>query len=871
MAELTPMMKQYMQIKEKNKDAIVFYRLGDFYEMFFDDAKLASKELELVLTGRDCGLEERAPMCGVPFHSYESYVARLVARGYKVAICEQTEDPAQAKGLVQRDIVRILTPGTVIEGSMLDESRNNYLAALYAPEKEKSIGLCFCDCSTGEVHLTQLEGDDLALRVNNELGRYNPSEILANGRMVADQVVGDFVAQRLNGRLEERPAAEFEYAAAVRSLLAQYHAPSLDALDLQNKPAAVCAFGCALQYLRSTQMNGLERLNKLDVYSDSQHMKLDITARRNLELLETMRAKEKRGSLLGVLDHTKTAMGKRLLRNWIEQPLVQLAPITRRLSAVDELVRNSLLRGDIREQLVHIYDLERIMTRVVYGSANARELRSLHQTLTCLPPLRDLLAGVESVELQDILRHIDPLDDICSMIDQTVAEEPPFSVREGDIIRPGFNAELDELREIMTNGKGIMARIEAEEKEKYGIKTLKVGYNRVFGYYIEISRQYSEQVPPHYVRKQTLANAERYITQELKELESRVLGARDRAHALEYQLFCELREAVAAQLTRIQTTAESLARLDVLASFAEVAVRGNYCRPEVDMNGRIEIKNGRHPVVESLNNIPFVPNDTTLDNNENRVAIITGPNMAGKSTYMRQTALIVLMAQIGCFVPAESATIGIVDSIFTRVGASDDLASGQSTFMVEMSEVASILHNATAKSLIIFDEIGRGTSTFDGMSIARAVLEYVADKIGAKTLFATHYHELTAIEAESDCIRNYNIAVKKRGDDVTFLRRIVRGPADDSYGIQVAKLAGINDEVVERAKIILRGIEGGDTAPVRIAAPRQEIETESDQLSLLSVQDNPIIQQLKDMDINVLTPIEAMQVLYDLVKEAKGY
>ena len=646
---------------------------------------------------------------------------------------------------------------------------------------------------------------------------------------------------------------------------------SLSALNVEDKPVAVCSFGCAIRYLQATQMTGLERMNKLDVYSDAQYMKLDITARRNLELLETMRSQEKRGSLLGVLDHTKTAMGKRLLRNWIEQPLVQIAPISRRLNAVDELVRASLLRSDLQELLSEIYDLERIMTRVVYGSANARELRSLQQTLSYMPAVRQLLQSAESTELRAIYDSIDPLQDICDLISAAIVDEPPFTVREGGMIRPGFHEELDELQAIMSDGKGILTRIEAEEKEKTGIKTLKVGYNRVFGYYIEISRLYSEQVPEHYVRKQTLANAERYITQELKELEARVLGAKDRAVALEYQLFTQVREAVAAQLVRIQATAEALAKLDVLTSLAVVAVRYNYCRPEVDLSGRISIQGGRHPVVEALSDTPFIPNETNLDNGENLVALITGPNMAGKSTYMRQTALITLMAQIGSFVPAQSATIGIVDSIFTRVGASDDLAAGQSTFMVEMSEVANILRNATSKSLIVFDEIGRGTSTFDGMSIARAVLEYVANtkRIGAKTLFATHYHELTSIEDESDCIKNYNIAVKKRGDDVTFLRRIVRGPADDSYGIEVAKLAGINDEVVRRAKEILSGIESGEGAPVRRHIVEQSEPT--DQMSLMGGLDNPIVAKLKEMDVNVLTPIEAMQTLYDLVKEAQTY
>ena len=871
MAEMTPMMQQYLQIKEKNKDCILFFRLGDFYEMFFDDAVLVSKELELTLTGRDCGQKERAPMCGVPFHSYESYVARLVARGYKVAICEQTEDPAQAKGLVKRDIIRVLTPGTVIEGSMLDESRNNYLAVIYATADHKQYGLCFCDCSTGEIHLTQLEGSDLALRVSNELGRFSPSEILVNHAASRDGSLREFVEHRMNVHMEIRSEDEFSLDTAQERVLRQFKAVSLSALDVEDKPAAVCAFGCAIQYLQATQMTGLERLNKLDVYSDAQYMKLDITARRNLELLETMRSQEKRGSLLGVLDNTKTAMGKRLLRSWIEQPLVQIAPITRRLSAVEELVKSSLLRGDLQELLTEIYDLERIMTRVVYGSANARELRSLYQTLSFMPNIRQSLASVNCKELCAIRDAIDPLEDICALIAAAIVDEPPFTVREGGMIRSGYNAELDELQSIMTDGKGILTRIEVEEKEKTGIKTLKVGYNRVFGYYIEISRLYSEQVPEHYIRKQTLANAERYITQELKELEARVLGAKDRAVALEYQLFAQVREAVAAQLVRIQSTAEALAKLDVLTSLAAVAVRYNYCRPEVDLSGRISIVGGRHPVVEALSDTPFVPNDTHLDSGENRVALITGPNMAGKSTYMRQTALITLMAQIGSFVPAQSATIGVVDSIFTRVGASDDLAAGQSTFMVEMSEVASILKNATSKSLIVFDEIGRGTSTFDGMSIARAVLEYVANPkfIGAKTLFATHYHELTSIEEEDSCIKNYNIAVKKRGDDITFLRRIVRGPADDSYGIEVAKLAGINDRVVRRAKEILGSIESGEGAPVR--KHTVEITPDNDQMSLLGGADNPLIQKLKELDINVLTPIEALQTLYDLVKEAQTY
>lgn len=869
--KLTPMMQQYFQIKDVYSDAIVFYRLGDFYEMFFEDAKLASKELELTLTGRDCGLEERAPMCGVPFHSYETYAARLVAHGHKVAICEQVEDPATAKGIVKRDIIRVITPGTVIEGSMLDEERNNYLATLYTTTDKKTCGICFCDCSTGEVQVTELSGEDVSLRISNELSRFSPSEIVMNAATADLTGLRSFVESRLQTAYDVQEESAFQADECAADIIGQYHVGSLSELNIENSPSVICALGRAIQYLRITQMNGLERMRRPILYNDAQYMKLDLTARRNLELLETMRSKEKRGSLLGVLDHTRSAMGKRLLRTWIEQPLINIAAITRRLDGVEELVKSAPLRDDIRQTLNGVYDLERIMTRIVYGSANARELRSLLLTLEQIPAIKAALSGARSEILRDIDADIDSLEDIRSLLTAAIEDDPPFSVREGKMIRKGYCAELDELRVDMQDGTGIIARIEAEEKEKTGIKTLKVGYNRVFGYYIEVSRLYSEQVPETYIRKQTLANVERYITQELKELESRVLGARDRSVDLEYRLFCQVRTTVADQLARIQTTAEALARLDVLSSFAETSARENYCKPEMDIGGSLHIVGGRHPVVESLSTIPFVPNDTMLDKEDNRVAIITGPNMAGKSTYMRQTALIVLMAQIGCFVPAQSARIGIVDSIFTRVGASDDLASGQSTFMVEMSEVASILHNATQNSLIIFDEIGRGTSTFDGMSIARAVLEFVADKktLGAKTLFATHYHELTSIEEEMNGIKNYNIAVKKRGDDITFLRRIVRGPADDSYGIEVAKLAGIDQRVVNRAKEILRSIERDGVAvsekPTTASVP------DSGQMSLMDATDNPIVARLKELDVNILTPIEAMQELYELVKQASAY
>lgn len=871
MADYTPMMKQYFEIKEQHQDCILFFRIGDFYEMFYDDAKLASQELELVLTGKDCGQEQRAPMCGIPFHSCEGYIARLVERGYKVAICEQTEDPALAKGLVKRDVIRVITPGTVIEGSMLDEGRNNYLSVVFVSDGAADAGICFTDCSTGEVHLIHITGEDIALRVTNELGRFSPSEILINDAAGSQETIANFIKQRLNIKAQLADPAGFDYNKAVERILVHFQKSSLEELGLGSQFSAIRALGCTLNYLYSTQMSGLERINELDIYSDIQFMKLDITARRNLELIETLRAKEKRGTLLWVLDHTKTAMGKRLIRSWIEQPLINPAQISRRHNAVDELLHDTILRGDLIEMLKDIYDLERIMTRIVYGSANGRDLRSLSQTIQHMKPIKKRLSGVKSELLTETENDIDPLQDIYELIQNSIVDDPPFSVREGGIIREGYNAEVDELRYEMTDGKGIIAKVEAQEKERTGIKTLKVGYNRVFGYYIEVSKSFIGQVPDTYIRKQTLTNGERYITQELKDLESRVLGAKDRVVALEYQLFNDVRMKVAAELHRIQTTAQAIARLDVLCSFAETAQHNKYTRPLIDMKGRIEIKNGRHPVVEAIQEAPFVPNDTLLDNHENRVAIITGPNMAGKSTYMRQTALIVLMAQIGSFVPAECATIGIVDSIFTRVGASDDLASGQSTFMVEMSEVASILKNATSKSLIIFDEIGRGTSTFDGMSIARAVLEYVAKKVGAKTLFATHYHELTAIEDELDCVKNYNIAVKKRGDDITFLRRIIHGPADDSYGIEVAKLAGIPDSVVSRAKEILKQLASGEMPTDTPHISKDSFENEDGQLSLLPAGDSELVQRLKEIDVNTLTPIEALQTLYELTKLADAY
>lgn len=864
------MMQQYLSVKEQYKHCILFYRLGDFYEMFFDDAKLVAKELELTLTGRGCGQEERAPMCGVPYHSAESYIARLIAKGYKVAICEQMEDPATAKGLVKRDIVRVVTPGTILESSMLDETRNNYIASLFL--ENGRCGICFADISTGETYAAELavpEGDCAPLR--DELARYQPKELLFNGAVMQLGGLGAFCRERLHAAGELLEDEKYDREGCRDRVLHQFEADELSALSLQENSNIIPALGALLGYLEETQRTGIERINTLTLYSQAQYMRLDLSARRNLELTETMRSKEKRGTLLWVLDRTQTAMGKRLIRAWIERPLMHCAHILRRHDAVDELVSDPILRETVRSQLAGIFDLERLMTRVVYGSAGGRELRSLCSTAQKLPALREALAPVKGSLLTELFHNIDPLEDICELIDRAIAEDPPITVREGGIIREGYNAELDELRGDMTDGKGFIARIEAQEKEKTGIRTLKVGYNRVFGYYIEVSNSFKDSVPPEYIRKQTLTNGERYITPELKQLESRILGAQERSVQMEYQLFDAVRKTVAAELERIQRTAQAIAQLDVLVSFAETASAQNYCRPQMNLDGKIVLKDSRHPVVELLSESPFVPNDVLLDQNENRVAIITGPNMAGKSTYMRQTALICLMAQCGSFVPAQTAELGIVDGIYTRVGASDDLASGQSTFMVEMTEVAEILHSATRDSLLILDEIGRGTSTYDGMSIARAVLEYVADsrRLGAKTMFATHYHELTAMEETIGGVKNYNIAVKKHGDEITFLRRIIRGGADDSFGIEVAKLAGVPETVIRRAKKILKELEseGAVSQPKRVRA--EAADEDNGQLTMVPAAQTEILEMLKTVDPNVLSPIEAMNMLFELWKKAQ--
>lgn len=865
MVELSPMMRQYLDIKAENEDSILFFRVGDFYEMFFEDAKKASEELDLVLTGKDCGLEERAPMCGVPYHSCDAYIARLVQNGHKVAICEQTENPAAAKGIVRREIVRIITPGTVIEDTMLDEGQNNYLAAVAIDGG--SLGFCFCDASTGECYVTELLEDKKEQKIIEELSRFRPREVLFDTKLLKKMpALSSFFENSFTGVITDRAAECFMAEKSEDRILSHFSVLSTENLGFESKGSISAALGAVLEYLYETGVSGNIAVNKVEVYSDNQYMRLDMTAVRNLELTETMRSKAKKGSLLWVLDKTRTAMGKRLLRSWVTKPLMNIAWINLRQNAVDELYSNTILRGELSEYLSGIRDIERIITKVVYGTASARDLIAISVTAEKFPIIKGLLAEVNSKLLKEIYNSIDTLEDIKNIISAAIVDEPPATVREGGIIKPGYNAELDMLRGDMTSGTGFLSEIEARERERTGIKTLRVRYNKVFGYYIEVTNSFLDKVPEDYIRKQTLTNCERFITEELKQIETRVLSAKDRVTALEYELFDSIRKQTAEQLVRFQQTAAAIASLDVLVSLATVSSINHYCRPLVNNSGTINIKEGRHPVVEQVIRTPFVANDTLLNMTDDRCAIITGPNMAGKSTYMRQVALIVLMAQMGCFVPAEYAEIGLVDAVFTRVGASDDLASGQSTFMVEMSEVADILKNATKNSLLILDEIGRGTSTFDGMSIARAVLEFTADKkrLGAKALFATHYHELTQMESELSGVRNYNIAVKKRGDDITFLRRIVKGSADRSYGIEVAKLSGIPSFVIERAKEILKKTEAEGVVTYK-TAPDPEM-----QLPIEMQAAEEILRELQEIDVNTLTPIESMQILFEICKKAKS-
>ena len=868
MAELTPMMKQYLEIKKDNPDSILFFRLGDFYEMFADDAKLASRELDLTLTSRDHGKhakpeEERVPMCGIPYHASEAYIARLIAKGYKVAICEQMEDPATAKGLVKRDIIRVVTPGTVIDAACLEDKSSNFLCGIYMDSQ--NAGVAFCDISTGKTHLTAFDGPDRVEHVINELGRFSPAEAILNDGACSEKALTDTLTEKFRCRVENGGEGRFRLAEAEKNIRRQFGEEAFRRLP-RNNPAAAMALGGLLNYLYETQKTDLSHINDLDYYEQGRFMELDLTARRNLELTETLRGQEKKGSLLWVLDKTKTPMGGRMLRSWLERPLLSVTAIVKRNSAVAALVENTIAREELIAAMTGLGDMERLIGRIVYGTAGGRDLVSLRSAIERLPALREQLAAFSGGRLAELAGELEDLTEIGAHIGAAICDEPPFSVREGGFIRDGYNEEVDRLRHIMNGGKGVLAEIEAKEKEKTGIRTLKIGYNKVFGYYIEVSNSFKDQVPDTYIRKQTLVNGERYITQELKDLEHEILTASDRVVALEYELFTALRQEISAQSARIQKTAAAVAELDALVSFAAVAVRNHYCRPTVDESGVIEIHDGRHPVVEQmLKDSLFVPNDTFMGEKEDRVAIITGPNMAGKSTYMRQVALIVLMAQMGAFVPAASARIGVVDRIFTRIGASDDLSAGQSTFMVEMTEVADILRHATKHSLLILDEIGRGTSTFDGMSIARAVLEFCADKklLGAKTLFATHYHELTELENTLPGTVNYNIAVKTRGEDIIFLRKILPGGADRSYGIEVAKLAGLPDKVVQRAKTVLKELE--EENGVQYVAARKE----EDQVSLTAIGEGEVLDALRRCQVETLTPLEAMNLIYEWKQKLK--
>ena len=861
-SKLSPMMQQYLSMKDEHRDQILMFRLGDFYEMFFDDAVTASRELELTLTGRDCGLPDRAPMCGVPYHSVENYIARLVKKGYKVAICEQMENPALAKGMVKRDIVRVVTPGTLMEANMLEEGSNNYICSL-CPAGER-CGLAFADISTGSVLVTEVSGEMAAI---NELGKYAPHEVIYAEELPQLRSVVGFLKDRLCCAAQAGDRDAYTEETAKKLVTEQFGADTVT--RLAGTPLAVRALGGLMAYLKVTQFTGLERLLEAKSYLPQEYMRLDVAARRNLELTETMRSREKRGTLFWVLDKTKTSMGRRLLRSSIEQPLLSVNAINRRLNAVTELTRNSILISELAAALDGVYDLERLMTRVVYGNPPVKDMIALGATTARLPAIKELLGEVQCALLREIEQNIDPLEDVARLIGSAIDPDSDIPLKEGGVIREGYDKQLDEARHLSKDIRGILAEIEEREKDATGIRTLRIGYNRVFGYYIEVSNSFKDQVPAHYIRKQTLTNAERYITEEIKELEERVLHAQQEAIDRAAELYEQVRATVAAELPRIQQTAAAVAGLDMLCGLATVALNNNYCCPTVDLSDEIEISEGRHPVVEQLlDGVPFVPNDTKLNNRENQIAVLTGPNMAGKSTYMRQVALIVLMAQVGSFVPAASARIGIVDGIYTRVGASDDLTTGQSTFMVEMSEVANILKEATEKSLLILDEIGRGTSTYDGMSIARAVIEYIADrkKLGAKTLFATHYHELTELEELIPCVKNYNVAVKKRGEDIVFLRRIIPGGVDESYGIEVSKLAGIPRWVIDRAYEVLSSLEEGQTVSEARVKTRAKPREESEQLYFIDEKAEAIKKRLRGADPNTLTPIEALNLIYELKK-----
>ena len=871
MAEYSPMMQHYLATKEKYKDCILFYRLGDFYEMFFDDAVNVSRELELTLTGKDCGQEERAPMCGIPYHAAESYIAKLVQNGHKVAICEQLEDPKLAKGIVKRDVIRVVTPGTVTESNLLEEKRNNFIMSIF--KKGIFFGIAVCDISTGDFYSAEIKEENNFERLLDEISRYSPSEIIAN-EMLYD--CGEEIS-KIKERFDVYISTEDEekFSEETEEIYMQY-ALSDDKgniiKDLEKRPFAVAAINGLIKYIEDTQKTKLEHINKITIYTITKYMSLDINARRNLELTEKMRDKSKKGTLLWVLDKTATSMGGRLLRRWISDPLIDVKEINNRLEAVKEFKDDIILRGELSSSLKGVYDIERLAGKISYGSANARDLNSLKSSASKLPEIKNMLANAKSGMLRKIYEDLDTLDDIFQLIDKAIVDEPPILITEGGIIKMGYSPEIDELKTAMIDGKTWLVQLEAREREETGIKGLKVGYNKVFGYYLEVTKSYLSQVPDRYIRKQTLTGGERYITEELKELESKVLGAEEKVVALEYKAFSEIREHIKSQIQRLQRSAMAVSQLDVLCSFAQVAEDFNYCMPEVDDSGIIDIKDGRHPVIEKM--LPsgaFVANDTYLDKESNRVSIITGPNMAGKSTYMRQVALITLMAQIGSFVPATSAHIGVVDKIFTRVGASDDLSMGQSTFMVEMMEVANILKEATANSLVVLDEIGRGTSTYDGLSIAWAVAEYIEnkEKCGAKTLFATHYHELTQLEDTLEGVKNYSIAVKEKGEDIIFLRKIIPGGTDESYGVHVARLAGVPKAVTQRANEILKKIERKNVL-VNKAQEKEDKKQVSGQLDLYNFKLAEIAHELDKVNVNELTPIEALNTLVRIKEEIKG-
>jgi DNA mismatch repair protein MutS len=861
--QLTPMMVQYMNTKDEYPDCILFYRLGDFYEMFFDDAIKASKALEITLTGKDCGMKERAPMCGVPFHSASVYIAKLIDKGYKVAICEQVEDPKAAKGIVKREVIRVVTPGTIIDEALLDEKVNNYLAVICIVAGK--FGIAVSDISTGEIYTTEVESADMAM---NEIARYEPREIILDAAS-ANQLSSE-IELRFHIAPDEREDEFFQNTDAEDRILKQFNKQSLSELNIDGKYAELVAIGAMLRYLEHTQKTGLTYINTLTAYEVNMYMDLDMSTRRNLEITETMRDKSKRGSLLWVLDKTKTSMGARMLRQWVEKPLINPIEINKRLYSVKELTENVMLRDELSSILSGTYDISRIISRLSLATATPRDLVSLKLTLTKLPELEMALSGTKSPILSSISKNFDILADVREMLDNAISDEPPITMKDGGVIKDGFNEEVDKLRYAMKDGKKWLASLEAEERQATGIQKLKIGYNKVFGYYIEVTKSNIKDVPETYIRKQTLANCERYITPKLKEVENTILGASEKIISLEAYIFEQVRESVVQEIERLKNAARIIAITDTLCSLAETAYKNNYTMPEITNNGALEIIDGRHPVVEKMAiDSMFVPNDTKLNTEDDRMIIITGPNMAGKSTYMRQTALITLMAQIGSFVPAKSAKIGVVDKIFTRVGASDDISSGQSTFMLEMTEVSNILKNATKNSLIILDEIGRGTSTFDGLSIAWAVVEYIQNKkkIGAKTLFATHYHELTELEERLEGVKNYRIAVKKRGDDITFLRKIVRGGADDSYGIEVAALAGVPHEVIISAKKILKKIENDEISTagktdIKVVEPQNQMDF-GDNVA------NEIAEELRKIDVTTLTPIEAMNTLFKLVNKAK--